>query len=125
MSVYQLMIPFLIIASLSIYILRDLIIAILFTSEFNKMGDLLPFQLCGDILKMSGWVLGYLMVAKAMTRAYIFMEILNYALFVVLSYVLVGYYGVKGATIAYAIGHFIYLIGMVIIFRKMLFNNAR
>jgi O-antigen/teichoic acid export membrane protein len=125
MSVYQLMIPFLVIASLSIYILRDLIIAILFTSEFNRMGDLLPFQLFGDILKMSGWVLGYLMVAKAMTRTYIFMEILNYALFVVLSYVLVSFYGVKGATIAYAIGHFIYLIGMFIIFRKMLFSNGR
>ncbi|HSF46294.1 MAG TPA: O-antigen translocase [Chitinophagaceae bacterium] len=125
MSVYQLMIPFLIVASIGIYILRDLIIAILFTSEFNRMGDLLPFQLIGDILKMSGWVLGYLMVAKAMTRTYIFMEILNYALFVVLSYILISFYGVKGATIAYAIGHLIYLVGMFIIFRKMMFGNGR
>jgi PST family polysaccharide transporter len=125
MSVYQLMIPFLIIASLSIYILRNLIITVLFTSEFNRMGDLLPFQLCGDILKMSGWVLGYLMVAKAMTRAYILMEILNYSLFVIISYFLINYYGVTGATMAYAIGHMIYLVGMFIIFRKMLFNRGR
>jgi PST family polysaccharide transporter len=125
MSVYQLMVPFLILASLSIYMLRNLIITVLFTSEFNRMGDLLPFQLCGDILKMSGWVLGYLMVAKAMTRAYIFMEILNYSLFVIISYILINYYGVTGATMAYAIGHMIYLVGMFIIFRKMLFNRGR
>ncbi|HLO79624.1 MAG TPA: O-antigen translocase [Chitinophagaceae bacterium] len=123
MSVYQLMIPFLVLASLSIYILRDLIISILFTREFTKMGDLFPYQLMGDILKMSGWVLGYLMVAKAMTRVYIFMEFLNYSLFVGLSYILIGYYGVKGATIAYAIGHLVYLVGMFIIFRKMLFKK--
>jgi PST family polysaccharide transporter len=87
------------------------------------MGDLFPYQLMGDILKMSGWVLGYLMVAKAMTRVYIFMEFLNYSIFVVLSYVLIGFYGVKGATIAYAIGHLVYLAGMFIIFRKMLFGK--
>jgi PST family polysaccharide transporter len=124
MSVYRLMVPFLIVASISIYVLRELIISILFTSEFSKMGELFPFQLLGDILKMSGWVLGYLMVAKAMTRTYIFMEILNYALFVVLSYILISYYGLRGATIAYATGHFVYLIGMFIIFRKMLFNPS-
>lgn len=123
MSVYQLMIPFLVITSLSIYILRDIIIQILFTDEFSKMGGLFPYQLIGDILKMSGWVLGYLMVAKAMTRAYIFMEVLNYALFVILSHILIGHYGVRGATIAYALGHFVYLVGMFIIFRKLLFRK--
>jgi O-antigen/teichoic acid export membrane protein len=123
MSVYQLMIPFLLLTSLSIYILRNIIIQILFTDEFSKMGELFPYQLIGDILKMSGWVLGYLMVAKAMTRVYIFMEVLNYALFVTLSHILIGYYGVKGATIAYALGHFVYLVGMFIIFRKLLFRK--
>ncbi len=120
MSVYQLMIPFLLVTSLSIYVLRDIIIQILFTDEFSKMGELFPYQLIGDILKMSGWVLGYLMVAKAMTRVYIFMEVLNYALFVILSHILIGYYGVRGTTIAYALGHFVYLVGMFIIFRKLL-----
>jgi O-antigen/teichoic acid export membrane protein len=123
MSVYQLMIPFLVITSLSIYVLRDLIIYILFTKEFSKMGELFPYQLIGDILKMSGWVLGYLMVAKAMTRLYIFMEVLNYALFVILSQIFIGFYGVIGVTIAYALGHLVYLIGMFIIFRKLLFRK--
>lgn len=123
-SVYQLMIPFLLIASLSIYVFRDLLISILFTAEFSKMRSLFLFQLVGDILKMSGWVLGYLMVAKAMARTYIFMEILNYSLFVILSYVLLPRYGVAGATMAYATGHFIYLTGMFFIFRKMLFTRS-
>lgn len=124
MSVYQLMIPFLLVASLSIYIFRDLLISILFTSEFSSMRSLFLFQLTGDILKMSGWVLGYLMVAKAMAKTYIFMEILNYSSFVILSYVLLPRYGVLGATMAYATGHLIYLIGMFIVFRKILFSKS-
>ncbi len=122
LSVYQLMVPFLLIVSLGIYVLRDLIISILFTAEFSNMRSLFVFQLTGDILKMSGWVLGYLMVAKAMAKTYILMEILNYSLFVILSYLLVGPYGVAGTTMAYAAGHFVYLIGMIVIFRKILFN---
>lgn len=123
-SVYKLMIPFLLVASLSIFIFRDLIISILFTREFSAMRSLFVFQLAGDILKMSGWVLGYLMVAKAMARTYIFMEILNYALFVVLSHVLMPRFGLTGATMAYAIGHLMYLLGMFIIFRKVLFSSG-
>jgi PST family polysaccharide transporter len=119
MSVYQVMIPFLLAAAFGIYIFRDLIISILFTSEFSGMRSLFFFQLTGDILKMSGWVLGYMMVAKAMTKTYILMELLNYSSFVVLSRVLVIQYGVEGATIAYATGHLIYLVGMFIIFRHI------
>jgi len=119
-SVYQVMIPFLLVAAVCIYMFRDLIISILFTSEFTGMRSLFFFQLTGDLLKMCGWVMGYMMVAKAMTRTYISMELLNYSIFVVLSRILVAQYGVEGATIAYATGHFIYLLGMIIIFRKVL-----
>ncbi len=123
MSVYKLMIPFLVISILFIYFSRDLIIQILFTPEFKEMRSLFIFQFLGDFLKMCGWVLGYLLIAKAMTKTYIIMELVNFVVIVALSNYFIQHYGTIGATIAYSITHCIYLISMIIIFRKILFHK--
>lgn len=121
-SVFQVMIPFLMLAAFTIYVFRSTIISLLFSKEFIPMESLFPFQLVGDIFKMSGWILGYMMVAKAMVRTYIITELINYSLFVFLSYILVNKIGVNGAVIAYATGHVIYFLIMLRIFRKIVFS---
>ncbi|HVY76297.1 MAG TPA: O-antigen translocase [Puia sp.] len=121
-SVYKVTIPFLLLTTGLIYLFKQFIIHLLFTSEFFAMRELFAWQLIGDILKITGWVLGYLLLAKAMTRTYIWMEILNFILFVVLSYPLVNAYGAKGATIAFALTYLIYLFVSCVVFRKLLFN---
>lgn len=120
-SVFQVMIPFLLLAAFTIYVFRSTIISLLFSKAFIPMESLFPFQLIGDIFKMSGWILGYMMVAKAMVRTYIITELINYSLFVCLSYILVNKIGVNGAVIAYATGHVIYFLIMLRIFRKIIF----
>lgn len=121
-SVYKLIIPLLIVATVVIYLLRRFIIQLLFTKEFAGMQELFGFQLIGDILKMAGWILGYLMIAKAMTKTYITMEFVSYTGQVLFSCGFVALYGTVGATIGYAVGNFVYFVIMVIIFRKILFN---
>jgi O-antigen/teichoic acid export membrane protein len=120
-SVYRLMIPFLLICITIIYAGRDIIIHLLFTHEFNGMHNLFGFQLVGDVLKMCGWVLGYVLIAKAMTRVYIFMEVLNFFNSVVLGIFFIDKFGTYGATISYALVHTIYLITMLVILRKIIF----
>ncbi len=122
-SVYKLIIPFMIITTSLIYIFRLFIIHVLFTSEFTGMQNLFAFQLIGDILKILGWVLGYLLLAKAMTKTYIAMEIVNFLLLISISFFLVNWYGTVGATIAFAIVYMIYLVIMCIVFRNLLFGN--
>lgn len=119
--VFQVILPFLLFASVTIYVFRSIIISLLFTDAFSPMESLFPFQLLGDILKMSGWILGYIMVAKAMVRTYILTELLNYSCFVALSFLLVKWIGVNGAVIAYATGHAVYFLVMLRIFRKIIF----
>ncbi len=122
-SVYKLTIPFMILTTFLIYIFRVLIIHILFTSAFTGMENLFLFQLIGDILKIMGWVLGYLLLAKAMTKIYIIMEIFNFLLLVIVSYFLVNKYGTIGATIAFAIVYLVYFMVLSIVFRKLLFGK--
>jgi PST family polysaccharide transporter len=122
MSVYKLLIPFLIVISLSLFLLRYFIINILFTEEFQEMQQFFAFQLLGDILKMSTWVLGYLLVAKAMTKTYIVVELVSCSLFVLLSIFFVNQFGTIGATIGYAAAFLCQLLIMIFIFRKLLFK---
>lgn len=119
-SVYKMIIPFMLVTTFIIYIFRVFIIHVLFTSEFTGMQNLFAFQLIGDILKIMGWVLGYLLLAKAMTRVYIIMEIANFLLLIGISYFLVESYGTVGATMAFAFVYLIYFIVLFFVFRKFL-----
>jgi PST family polysaccharide transporter len=121
-GVYKLVLPFLLLATGAIYISRMLIIRILFTKEFFGMEDLFAFQLAGDFLKIAGWVLGYLLIAKAMTKVYVVMELFNFVLLVFTSFFLVQWYGPLGATIAYAIVYLVYIVILSVVFRKLLFR---
>ena len=77
MSVYKLLIPSLLVISLVLILFKYYIINILFADDFQQMQNLFYFQLLGDILKMATWVLGYLLVAKAMARTYIIVEVVS------------------------------------------------
>lgn len=122
-NTYKLIMPFLIIGALGIYMFRNLIIQVLFTNEFTPMGELFPYQLAGDICKMAGWVLGYLMLAKAMTRAYLLMEIISFSSQIGFSILFLNMVGLKGAPIGYTLGHLTYFLFMVFIFRDYLFKK--
>ncbi len=121
-TVYKVVIPFLLVVSLMIFGFRSLIVHILFTDKFSSMKNLFAFQLLGDFLKITSWILGYLLIAKAMTKMYIIMELANSTLFVVISLAFIKMYGSLGATIGYAIGYFVYLVCMIVIFRKIIFD---
>jgi PST family polysaccharide transporter len=122
MSVYKVLIPFLLFVSTVLISFKYVIINILFTDKFQGMQDLFYFQLLGDILKMSTWVLGYILVAKAMTKTYIIVEIASVTFFVLLSILFVNMFGTIGATIGYAVAFLCQLLIMMAIFRKLLFK---
>jgi PST family polysaccharide transporter len=123
MSVYKLLIPALVTFSLLLILCRFYIINILFSSEFQGMQNLFAFQLLGDLLKMATWVLGYVLVAKAMSKTYILVEIISCTLFVLFSMLFVNMFGTIGATIGYAAAFLCQLIMMILIFRKLLFSH--
>jgi PST family polysaccharide transporter len=123
LTVYKLMVPFLIFSIIVIYVFRDFIINLLFSSEFMGMNQLFTFQLLGDFLKMCGWLLGSILIAKAMTRIYIIMELVNFVNITVLSYFAVKWQGAWGATVAYSITHAIYLVCLLFVFRKLMFGK--
>jgi len=109
-NTYKLIMPIVFIASMSIYLLQDFIILLLFSEEFSAMKELFLWQLIGDTIKIASWLLAYMMLAKAMTKAYIATEVITNISFVLLSIFYVNNYGLIGVTYAFAVNYLLYLV---------------
>lgn len=118
---YAFILPLAIAAALTIYFLRGWIIHVLLAKSFLPMLPLFPMQLIGDVFKIASWLLGYLMIAKAMTKTFITTELTFGATLYLLTRFLVLKMGVVGATYAFAINYSIYIVVMFVIFRGVLF----
>ena len=117
-SGYKIIMPIVILASLIIFLLKEYVILIAFSKDFMPMMELFAWQLMGDVIKIASWLLAYLMLAKAMTKVFIYTEVLFSALFVGLSILFVDKFGLVGITYAYSLNYFLHLIMMIFIFRK-------
>lgn len=118
---YKIIIPLVSIMALFIYILKEYIVAILFSADFSPMFDLFKWQMIGDVIKIIAWLIAYIMLAKAMTKQFIISEILFSITFCILSILAVQYYGFKGLSYAFSLNYFIYFLAVVFIMRKKIF----
>ena len=119
-SFYKNILPLFTIGLVLIYFSRTLIIKLLFTSEFLPVTGLFFWQLFGDVLKVASLILGYQFYAKKMTLAFIISEIVSLAVLYFSSIYLITIFGIQGIVMAQAFDNFIYLLVLVIYFRKSL-----
>ncbi len=115
---YQILLPLVAILSIMIYMLKDYIIILLFTEEFLPIKELFLWQLIGDVIKISAFLLSYLMIAKAMAKVFIVTEIIFSINFVMLGFIFINSHGLIGITYAFALNYFMYLITMIFVTRK-------
>jgi PST family polysaccharide transporter len=111
-KVYRFALPIAVIGAVSILVLRDPLIRLLFTEDFLPMRELFPWQLAGDVIKIGSWVLGYILIGRAMTKYFILTEIVFSAFFVLLSWWLVGSYGLVGVPMAYVLNYTLHWAAM-------------
>lgn len=120
---YKIILPVAAVCGLVIYLLRDFIIGVLFTSDFIPMRDLFAWQMVGDTLKIGSWILAYLMLGKAMMKLFIASEIVFAAGFYAWTYFLTSMYGLEGVTIAHAINYAIYWVVMGLFIGKTILGK--
>lgn len=117
---YKVIIPMLLAGFTLVYLLRFFIIRILFTPEFIPMSKLFIWQMVGDFFKICSWLLAYIMVAKAMTKLFVSTEIFFSLLYLGLGYLFVHINGIVGLCQGYLINYILYMITMIIVFRKLI-----
>lgn len=116
-NAFVFIIPIAIIMSLIMYFSRDLIISILYTEQFTPMRELFLWQVVGNVVKVCGWMFGYVLVAKAMVKYTVSTEIIFAIVFVGLSVYFINNHGLIGVTYAYAINSLLHFITMLYIYR--------
>lgn len=121
---YAIIVPALIAGFALIYLLRFFIIKLLFTPEFAPMQSLFLWQLLGDFFKICSWLLAFLMVAKAMAKAFITTEIVFCLTYIVMGFLLIHLNGIVGLCQAYLANYILYTIIMILLFRKVLIPHG-
>ena len=121
-KIWKTILPVIFLITIVVYLSKDMIINILFTSEFNLINSLILFHLLGDIIKINCWVLGNILVAKAKTNQFILFQVEWCILFVILSIILANTYGFIGLSIAYFVTYLIHFLLLNIYFRKLLWK---
>ena len=116
-KVYRFVMPVVLIGAATIFLLRDFIIKTLFTPDFLPMRELFPWQLAGDIIKIGSWILAYIMIGRSMVKYYLSSEVIFSVALIILSQLMINYFGLIGANIAYAINYLIYWLFMAAIMK--------
>lgn len=111
-KVYRFVLPLAACGAISIYLLRDFIVWFLFTPEFRPMTALFAWQLTGDVIKIGSWILGYILIGKASTGAFVLTEILFSASLVLSTMTLTPLYGLQGSVIAFALNYLLHWLVM-------------
>lgn len=109
---YKFIFPLALVGGLCVYVMRDWIIALLFSHAFMPMRDLFLWQMIGDSLKIGSWILAYLMLGKAMTKLFVTTEILFALSSVGLTYVCSKLFGFEGVSIAHLVNYALYWLVM-------------
>lgn len=117
---YKFIFPLAFLGAMSVFILKDWIISILFTKDFMPMRELFLWQMIGDSLKIGSWIIAFLMLSKAMTKLYIVTEIIFTFTLVLLTIICCKIYGFKGVSIGYLINYAAYWLTLSLTVYKRL-----
>lgn len=122
---YKFIFPVTLLGALAVYVLRDWIIALLFTDSFLPMRELFLWQMIGDSLKIGSWIVAYLMVGQALTKLFIISEIVASISLLSLTYICTKVFGFEGVSIAYLINYAMYWLVMSLFIFKALSNREK
>lgn len=103
-------VPAVALISTLIYLLRDVLIAVIFTHEFLPMRDLFAWQMVGNVLRMTSWLFGYVLVAKASPLLFAAIEISTGGAWVAFAYWFIPKGGAIGAVQSYVATYTFYLV---------------
>jgi O-antigen/teichoic acid export membrane protein len=112
-----LVLPPLAIGILGIFLLRDVVISILFTEDFRVMRDLFAVQLVGDFVRIVSQLMSFVMPARGLVKPLIVTEIIFNFSYVGFSYLFISLGGFDAIPWAYLVNYSIYSIVVFLILR--------
>lgn len=118
---YKYIFPIFIIGTIIVFLMKSILIKLIFTHSFLPTTDLFFWQLLGDIFKVFSMILGFNLIAQKRTFAFIISELFSVTVMCFSSIYLINVVGFQGVVMAHATTYFFYSLYLVLYFRKTLF----
>lgn len=112
-----LIVPAMAVTALGIWLLRDMVIGWMFDETFRPMRELFGWQMAGTVLKISSWILAFVLLAKLPGRALALLEGTTILVMWGVAQWLIGAYGIVGAPMAYCCtyGAYTVVVGLLVL----------
>lgn len=122
-KIFKFIIPVFLLLFVVIYLLRDVLVILLFSKEFIPMTDLFKWQLLADLIKIIAVIIAFNLIAKQMWKLFIISEIFSSLLFYILGSYLIDNIGLEGVVIAHLLRYLLYLV-LIVSTAQLPFNKA-
>lgn len=124
-KIYKMLLPLVIVGMLLVFLLRDLIIELLYTNEFLVIESFFKWQLLGDFIKFIALIISYQFLAKKQIVYFIITELISVLLFYYFSVYFLNIYGTEGIVIAHFVRYVLYFFIVLYILRHNFIGNNR
>lgn len=122
---YKVVIPLVFVLLAIVYFMRDFIIILLASKEFLASSKLFLFQLIGDFFKINAQVISFILVARAHIKLALLIEVSFNILYIIFYYFFINYFGLIGASYAYAFIYLLYLITFIIVYKHFILKRFK
>ena len=112
---YIIILPIVVISAITLFLGKDYLVQLLFTPDFLPMRELFAWQLPGDVIKIASWLLGYVLVGRAMAFPFLITEVAFAGSFCILTVVFTAFTGFSGVALAYFVNYLLHFTVMAII----------
>lgn len=119
---YKSVVPYFAGGLILIYLLRSVLVPLIFSDEFQPTEDLFLWQLLGDFMKVISVVIAYQFIAKRMFWHFVIIEIFLVCMLYLTSVYLIDAYGVEGAVIGHFISYVLFYGVVLLLFSSSLFG---
>jgi O-antigen/teichoic acid export membrane protein len=124
-NIYKLLLPLIVIGLIFIYLFRNLVVQLLYTSDFLEMTNLFKWQLLGDLVKFIALVIAYQFLAKRQIWYFVFTELLSVVLFYGFSVYFIKLYGTEGIVMAHFFRYIVYFLVVLYILKSNFIGKDR
>ena len=100
-------------------LLRELVVWILYTPEFNVILTFVSWGMIGTVLRTLSWCLAFTILAKGDGKTYLWTEAASAVINLVLNIVFYQWWGLTGLGIAFLVSYLIYTLIIAVVYFKV------
>ena len=100
-------------------LLRELVVWILYTPEFNVILTFISWGMIGTVLRTLSWCLAFTILAKGDGKTYLWTEVASAVINLVLNIVFYRWWGLTGLGIAFLVSYLLYTVIVAVVYFKM------